>query len=62
MKNFKNLGQALTKAEQQTINGGRLGMCCEWDINFYDEDGVFHDERTCIDRETSGKTCSFTAI
>ncbi|WP_452228605.1 hypothetical protein [Lacinutrix sp. MEBiC02404] len=23
MKNLKNLGKALTKAEQQTINGGR---------------------------------------
>lgn len=24
MKNLKNLGQALSKAEQQSINGGRL--------------------------------------
>ncbi len=29
MKNLKNLGQALTKAEQKTINGG-LKKCTIW--------------------------------
>ncbi|WP_452232501.1 hypothetical protein [Lacinutrix sp. MEBiC02595] len=27
MKNLKNLGKALTKAEQQTINGGTRKRC-----------------------------------
>jgi hypothetical protein len=26
MKNLKNLGQALSKAEQQSINGGRMAL------------------------------------
>lgn len=29
MKNLQNLGKALTKAEQQTINGGKSFSCAD---------------------------------
>ena len=30
MKNLKNLGKALNKAEQKTINGGTFEIPCFW--------------------------------
>jgi len=32
MKNLKNLGKVLTRAEQKTIIGGGIDNCCEWGL------------------------------
>lgn len=52
MKNLQNLGKALSKAEQQTINGGSRSYCCEWC-----SDGP--EGSYCLDW-SSGITCPFS--
>ena len=52
MKNLKNLGQALTKAEQQTINGGKSG-CPPTELKHY-----YPDERYECGGDT-GLFCSY---
>lgn len=66
MKNLKNLGKALTKAEQQTINGGGPRECCEWGpgLVYYPGDlntnGGTYMGTVCIEWE-GRNGCPFTA-
>ena len=53
MKNLKNLGKALNKAEQKQVNGGVRRMCCEWA-----HAGGYWGSKVCIDWETPARTCS----
>jgi len=46
-KQFLNLGKALSKTEQKSINGGGL-TCCEW-----------CSDGTCSEWTLGGRACSF---
>ncbi|WP_289042926.1 hypothetical protein [uncultured Olleya sp.] len=55
MKNLKNLGQALSKAEQQTINGGKK------DCSSHDECGSGNccSKGICYPYGTPGHLCTY---